>query len=127
MNSLIRECLTHNLILKIVSLLLGFASWSLLSNYELENQWVEIPICFYNIPGNMKVDCAQEKIKVQIAGKSKDLAHCDANSLALHINATDFKPGKQHICPSSDQLFLPNSVKLVHYKPLFIEISSVYI
>lgn len=122
MNKIIKEAITSNKTLKLVSLILAFSTWSLLSNYQSATSWVEVPVCFYNTPSDMKVAANQEALKVQIRGKLTDLAHCQ--NLALHIDATDFKPGQQRINPCAEQLFLPNSVTLVHNKPLYLEITT---
>lgn len=122
MNSILKKSLLANKILKIVSLILAFATWSLLSQYQIMSTWIEIPICFYNVAPTMKVIANQEKISIQVQGKAADICQC--HNLALHVDAGNFKPGQQRICPCAEQLFLPNSVKLVHNKPLYIEITS---
>lgn len=122
MNKILKKSLLNNKILKIVSLLLAFATWTILSKYQSVSKWIEVPICFYNVAPEMKVSASQEKITLQLHGKLADISQCE--NLALHIDAGNFKPGQQRICPSAEQLFLPNSVKLVHSKPLSIEIIS---
>lgn len=120
MNHPIRESLTNNKILKLVSLALGTCIWALLSQHQTENRWIEIPICFYNVPEHLKVNARQEIIKVQLRGKKTDLNLCD--TVGLHIDASDFKPGQLRICPNEQLLFLPQSVKLMNSKPLYLEI-----
>lgn len=121
MNKLIKESLISNKILKLVSLILGFITWSLLWNYQSSSTWIQVPISFYNIPSQMQVTANQEKISIQLHGKLADIKGC--NDLALHIDASNFKPGKQCISPDPELLFLPSSVKLVHSKPLFLQIT----
>lgn len=122
MNNLIKESLVNNKILKLVSLALGFITWSLVWNQQPSCTWIEVPVCFYNIPNQMKVTASQEQISIQVQGKLADINQC--NKLALHIDATDFKPGQQCIQPASELLFLPSSVKLVHSKPLVLQITT---
>lgn len=125
MNKLIKESLVNNKILKIVSLALGFITWSLVWNHQPSCSWIEVPVCFYNIPTQMKVVANQEKINIQVHGKLADINHC--SNLALHIDASNFKPGQQCIHPASELLFLPSSVKLVHSKPLFLQITTTVV
>lgn len=122
MNSILKKSLINNQILKIVSLILAFSTWALLSKQQNTSKWIEVPVCFYNETPGMKVSAKQQKIAIQIQGKLTDISECE--NLALHIDASDFKPGQHRICPCAEQLFLPNSVKLVHNKPLSIEITS---
>lgn len=112
----------NNKTLKLTSLILGTVIWALLWQYQTDSRWVEVPVCFYNVPEQMKVACDHEKITIQVRGKLADLAACD--NLGLHINAAGFKPGTMRVCPEQQQLFLPKSVKLVHSKPLYLEITT---
>lgn len=125
MNKLIKESLTSNKILKLVSLALGFITWSLVWNHQPSNSWLEVPVCFYNIPAGMKVVANQEKMSIQVRGKLADINEC--SNLALHIDASNFKPGQQCIHPAPELLFLPSSVKLVHSKPLFLQITTTIV
>jgi len=122
MNNILKKSLLNNKILKIVSLVLAFATWTILSKYQSVSKWVEVPICFYNVPPEMKVNTNQEKMSIQLYGKLSDITQCE--NIALHIDASTFKPGQRRMGPSTEQLFLPNSVTLVHSKPLSIEITS---
>jgi hypothetical protein len=125
MNNLIKESLVNNKILKLVSLALGFITWSLVWNHQPSCNWIEVPVCFYNIPTQMKVTANQEKMKIQVQGKLADINQC--NNLALHIDARNFEPGQRCIYPDSELLFLPSSVKLVHSKPLFLQITTTVV
>lgn len=122
MNKLIKESLTSNKILKLVSLAIGVITWSLLWNHQPSSTWVQVPICFYNIPAHIHVTANQDKIKIQLQGKLADINECA--DLALHIDASNFNPGKQCIQPDQELLFLPSSVKLVHSKPVLLQITT---
>jgi hypothetical protein len=122
MNKLIKQSLTSNKILKLVSLALGFITWSLLWHNQPSSTWIQVPVCFYNIPAQMHVSVNQEKIKIQLQGKLADINEC--TTLAVHVDASNFNPGKTFIHPDEQLLFLPSSVKLVHSKPLMIEITT---
>lgn len=122
MNHLIKKSLINNKTLKLVSLFLGMGTWGLLSNSHTTSRWIEVPICFYNVPDTMKVSAKQEKMLIEIRGKLADIKQCQ--DIQLHINASSFKPGQQRIQPCQEQLFLPKSVKLVHNKPLFLDVTT---
>lgn len=123
--NLLKELLHKNKTLKIVSLIFGFAVWSLLSDYQTSSRWIDAPVYFYNTAPHMKVAANQDTIRVHIRGKIADLQACD--DIGLHIDATNFKEGVQRIVPSAEQLFLPNCVTLVHNKPLFLEITTTVV
>lgn len=122
MNHLIKKSLINNKILKLISLFLGLATWALLSNNQTSSSWIEVPVCFYNIPTGLNIVASLEKIAIKIHGKLADIKQCQ--DMGLHIDARDFKPGQQRIQPCKKQLFLPKSVRLVQSKPLFFEIST---
>lgn len=71
----------------------------------------------------MQVTANQEKIDIQLQGRIAHIKGC--NDLALHVDASTFKPGQHCIHPDSELLFLPSSVKLVHSKPLYLQITTI--
>jgi hypothetical protein len=85
-------------------------------NSHTATAWITVPLCFYNVPEARTVH-APETISVKIAGKRADLRSLDPEQLAIHVNAEKLKTGRNLISIPQDALFLPESIKLVHYTP----------
>ncbi len=106
----------RNVPLKVISLMLGYTFWYIFGNSHTSTAWITVPLCFYNVPTAQTIR-APETISVKIAGKRSDLRSLDSAQLAIHINAEKLDPGRTVLTITNDALFLPNSIKLVHYTP----------
>ncbi len=112
----LKAIVLDNAPLKIISLILGFTLWYIFSQEQTINLWLDVPISFYNISEQMTIHCP-ETITINIAGKRIDLRHLNRQHMATHINAQNLPQGRSNITITPDLLFLPNPVKLLHYKP----------
>lgn len=106
----------NNRTLKIISGIFGYALWSLLSNGQVYNEKFHVPLCFFNIDKNQLLQ-APETIEITIAGKRSVLRSLNTKQLAVHLNAQTFHVGANPIRLNDESLFLPSSLKLVHYTP----------
>ncbi len=107
---------SRNIPLKLISVLLGYTFWYIFGNSHTTTAWITIPLCFYNIPAQQSIQ-APETLSVKIAGKRTDLRSLDTNELAIHVNAAHLREGKNVLTITPDTIFLPESIKLVHYSP----------
>lgn len=118
MKSVLKQAISTNKILKLMSLIFGITCWTLISRQQTSCCWFEVPVCFYNVPEGTTIKVEPESVLVKLKGKAADLEAC--SSLALHINASTLKEGQHRMSPSVQELFLPDSVKLVHHQPLSV-------
>ena len=102
--------------LKLISLALGYTFWYIFGTFHTSTAWVEVPLCFYNVPYECKV-MSPETITIKICGVRSTLRSLDIEQLAIHINAQKLHPGKNLLTIDEQALFLPDSIKLVHYSP----------
>lgn len=121
MKSALKHSINNNKILKIMSLLFGITCWMLIARHQITCSWVQVPVCFYNIPEKMSIQAEQESFLLKLKGKACDLEAC--SSLAFHIDASAFKAGQHRVSPSAQELFLPDSVKIVHHQPLSLALT----
>lgn len=112
----IRNLLISNAPLKVISLILGYTTWYLLGNILTETRWYTIPLSFDNLNTELLIT-APKTIQVLLSGKRNFIKNIDTDSLAAHINSAALKTGTQKITISRKQLFVPDSIKLVHYTP----------
>ncbi len=111
-----KKIVWRNAPLKVISLMLGYTFWYIFGNSHSSTAWITVPICFYNVAENSVIK-GPETISLKITGKRSDLRSLDPEQLAIHINATQLIPGKNSLSITHNELFLPDSIKLVHYSP----------
>lgn len=121
MKHILKKIFLSNAQIKIISLLLGYSFWYIFSQAHIARIWVEVPICFYQLPQNFQVE-APEKIRIQLSGKRSDLYTIDMETLAFHIYMQEKTKGTHVLKLSEQQLFLPNSIKMVRCYPANIAV-----
>ncbi len=121
MQELLKKHLFNNASIKALSFIFGFLVWVLLSQSYQTTLWLKVPLCFYNQQG--KTIQAPEMISVQLQGTRADLLLLDLKQLAVHVDAHQLTQPIQSVAINSHNLFLPDSIKLVHYTPSNITIT----
>lgn len=112
-----KQHLLNTLSLSILSLILGYALWQAMSQpYKLEAKF-SVPLSFYNAK-NVTLE-APETITLRLQGTRKDL-YKTASNLALHYDARHLEAGTHTLKVTNENLFLPESVLLLHYLPIEI-------
>lgn len=122
MYQLLKNILLTNPILKVIALIFGFVWWSVLGQTVGSNRWLHLPIAVYNTHG--KLINAPDTIQVKLTGRRNDLQALDMQHLALHIDATHLKEGKNVIDITHDMLLLPERIRLVQYQPSNIIVTA---
>ena len=120
--TVLKNCIMNNLTIKILSMIIGYALWSLLADSYTVTQWQTIPICFYNVSENRHIESNQEQLKIKLSGKRSDLISC--KSLAFHVDAQLLSKGQNILMPNESSLFLPTSVKLVYCNPIKVSVNA---
>lgn len=106
----------RNVPLKIISLILGYTFWYIFGSSHTSTAWITIPLYFYNVPEEKSIK-APETLSAKISGKRSELRMLDTKELAIHINAQQLHDGKNLLTITPEIIFLPDSIKLVHYCP----------
>jgi hypothetical protein len=112
----LKELVLTNWPIKILSVILGYTFWIALGSHVYTEQWVTIPISFYNISQGVSIT-APDTVLVALYGTRINLNTLDTENLAAHIDAQKLQPGTQLLSLHSEQLLLPQSIRMVHYKP----------
>lgn len=125
MMHIIKNSLLSNKTIKIMSVIIGYSFWAILGQHHTIDQWVEVPLCFYN-GSEKEIVSAPEKVCIQIQAKRSDFKALQYKDLALHIDIDHLSTGKQLLSVTAQKLFLPNSFKLVNCKPsnLIVEVQK---
>lgn len=111
----LKQMLRDKAPIKVCSFILGYALYFILSQNQPTTKWFNVPICFY---GKSKAQiAAPEFVTVALRAKKIDLQNLNSHTLAAHINSAQLKDGPNAIDLTAADLFLPEFIKLVHYKP----------
>jgi len=121
MISTIKHTIMSNLIIKILSLIIGYSVWVFISDRYTIYQTREVPLCFFNQASEQKITATPEFFKGKVAGKKSDLALC--THLECHIDARTLNDGQHFLIAQENNLFLPASVKLLYSSPLKVIVS----
>jgi YbbR domain-containing protein len=121
MKAVLKKLLLANLPLKLISLTLGYAFWCMLSQTHVATREFSVPLTFYNVPEQLIVQ-APESVRVTLVGKRIDFWNLDRKALAAHIDLTGKQTGDHPITICAADLFLPDTIKVVHYAPSNISV-----
>jgi hypothetical protein len=113
----IKNLLFSNIILKVVSFIIGATFWFIISQSHTRQLHREIPICFYGQQPDSTID-APDTLRVTLRGTRAHLNLLDLDALALHIDAAKLHMGPNQISVNNATLFLPEQINVVHYSPL---------
>jgi len=122
---LLKKILCSNAPLKAVALTLGYSFWHILGHGNAINIWLEMPLSFYEVPEHVTLH-APDTVAINLTGKRSDFYNLDKNKLAVHINAHKLLPGYNNISITAETLLLPDTIKLIDYKPsnILIEVKK---
>jgi len=119
---MVKKIISQNLPIKLISIILGYSFWYMLSQSHPTKIWLDVPICFYNMQENITVE-SPEKIKIQLSGKRIDLYTVDKDNLACHLDIKDFSIGEKVVKITERQLFLPDNLQLTQCLPASVKIA----
>lgn len=122
MKNMKKIIVTSNLMLKALSLIMGYTFWFIWSQTQTISYDFDVPLCVYNVPEHAEFK-APEKVKVQLAGTLQDFHNLDLDNLAIHIDGATLREGANQCVVKNEQLFVPDTIKMVHYAPSNILIS----
>ena len=122
----LKNSLTHNAIIKTVSFIIACGIWHALSQSYTIDTWLTVPLCFYSAHPDQQTGkqiTAPEQIAIHLTGKRELLRTINLETLAVHINSDALHDGPNPINIQSAHLFLPETIKLLHYSPANIIIT----
>ena len=114
--------LVNNAPIKIISLIIGYSLWAIFSESHVTNIVLDAPVCFYNIPNTLQINC-KDKVKVELSAKRSNLYTVDRETLAFHIDMQNAKIGDTVMKLCEEQLLLPDSIKMARCYPANIAVA----
>lgn len=113
---MIKNILLHHNFIKLAACVIGYSLWAFIVQYQTLTVNKQIPLCFYQTDAKQQIS-APDHVKVMISGKRKDLYHYNPENSALHLDASGYKVGSHQVQLTAENLFLPDSLKLVQLIP----------
>jgi hypothetical protein len=115
MNLSLRKLFLSKHVLKVNALILGYWLWSIISTQQVTTVAYTVPLSFY---GDQEVAVeAPEYVTLTLRGYKKDLLLIMADELAVYCNTDMLARGKFPLVLTQKSLFLPDSIKMIHYSP----------
>lgn len=112
--------LQHRHVTKIYSIVLGYSIWFCIAQYQTVTHHIDVPVYVYDNP--YQDISTVESVKIRIQGPRSDMYHFNHQQCALHLDGSILHPGTQQLTLSKENLFLPDTVKLVDLIPSYITI-----
>ena len=122
MKTLTRIRFSNKIIDKIFALIFGFALWTIFAANNTKDIWIQVPLCFYNTDDNIICN-GPETVKVHLCAKRVALKNIDTKNLAIHVDSQKLSLGESNLHVTEQDLFLPDSIKLVDYTPCNIVVN----
>ena len=117
-----KPILTSKSVLKIASVVFGYAFWLILAQNQDLQITQTIPLSVYLANDELKLS-GPEHITVGLLGKRLYLQKLDFQTIGAHIDGTNLNTaGTYPIQISTSHIFLPNYVKLLYYTPVIINL-----
>jgi hypothetical protein len=114
------QLIQHPHITKIIALILGYCAWFAIAQYENIQATYQVPIYFYDTQNQVK--SSHTSVTLIVSGKRSIVHELDSNPPSIHIDASSFTAGQHEINLNSQNLFLPDNIKLVNLIPSHISI-----
>lgn len=114
----------HRHVTKFYSIILGYCIWFCIAQHQTSTQTYQAPIYFYDTPTELII--APSAIEITVQGHRKDLYKFKKEQAEIHLDGSKFKEGKQEIVLGRENLFLPETLKLIDLVPTHISIQIDY-
>ncbi len=113
--------ISDNLTLKVAACILGIICWLKLTYTQPIIHTVTLPLSFYNLNSSTTIN-APEAISIQLRAIRACLYSFNPQGSAIHIDAGQLPQGKHTLAITTESLFLPDGITMVHCKPCTIEV-----
>jgi len=116
----LRGFVTHNLALKLASLVLSFLVWVAIASAPLAEVAFNVPLEFHNVPDGLEVASENfQQVQVRIRGSENLLRQVQSQDIHVNLDLASFGHiiGERTFDLSSAQIKLPPNVEIVQIVP----------
>ncbi len=125
----LRDLVTHNVALKLLSLLIAFGLWSFVNFGERDTEEsLKVPLELRNIPAHLMITSPRvDFIDVRVSGPRTLLGRIDRKRLSVSLDLNGIRPGPSVFRVEPEALNLPHGVKVARINPaqLTLELERV--
>lgn len=107
--------------IKINACFIGYGLWLIFSQHQVITTTIKASVCFYKTTENTTI-IAPDSIDVIISASKESLQKFNAYQSAIHLDATNFEYGNNHVFLQKENLFLPDEIKLVNLIPSTLQV-----
>lgn len=112
----LKTTIQNNATLKVLSFIIGYGLWNIISLSHTHTITLEVPVCFYHESASHIID-APASISLELEGKKRILRSINKKTVAIHIDAARLHHGPNPLIIDRSTLFLPQTINVVHYSP----------
>lgn len=120
----IRQALTRNLALKLLSLGIAFGLWSFVNFGERDTETtIKVPLEMRNIPGHLMITSPRmDFVDLRVTGPKTLLGRIDRNRVSIGLDLNGVRPGPAVFRLGAESLNLPRGVRVVRLNPAQVTI-----
>jgi len=116
--SSLQRLFAHNVLLKVVSLLLAILLWLAVARDPVAEVEMRVPIEFQNLPDNLEIDSANStEVQIRVRGPERVIHRLQAADVHAGINLATVRPGERTFDLSSSQIHVPQDLEVVQIIP----------
>jgi len=117
-----RHALTHNVVLKLLSLGFAFGLWAFVNFGERDTEEaLKVPLELRNIPASLVITSPRvDFIDLRIMGPRTLLGRIDRNRLSIMLDLNGVRPGPAVFRVATEALNLPRGVRVVRINPAVV-------
>jgi YbbR domain-containing protein len=114
----LRHWMTHNWILKVVSLLLATLLWAAVSHEASSEIGLEVPLEFRNIPARLEITGDTiNTVQVRLRGSSNVIKDITAKDVATTIDLSSMNTGEKIVALSPHNVEAPFGAEVIRVNP----------
>jgi YbbR domain-containing protein len=115
--------LTHNWLLKLLSLVFAVILWSFVMGEQKLEQGYSVPLQLQNVPaGLMVANEVPSLVDVRISGPRTVLMNLRPNDISLTVDLEDLPPGLTAFRRLEERLNIPSALKVTRLSPSFVDV-----
>jgi len=108
----------HNLLLKVVSLLLAIGLWFAVARSPIAEVEMRVPIEFHNFPANLEIDSANStEAQIRVRGPERLIHRLQASDVRAEIDLANVVPGERTFDLTARHVHLPQDLEVVQIIP----------
>lgn len=123
MNKILKNMLTENLTIKIISIALAVFLWFFVTFKGQTETSLEVPLEFKNTPSEMEVlKQSVKKISVSISARERILREITQNDIRVIVDLSNVKLGENSIPITKSSVKLPRGIDILRIDPSVVKV-----